>query len=347
MRSPYEVSAIGDLVGARADQRPAGAGGRRRVGDVGLGDLDLLEDEGQVGRRDGEALADGRHGRLGGERHRGGLRAPARTNPSRPPRTSRSSRRSSRAARRRSPMPRAARVEAVHPPDREHVRRRAACDEDHVLRECELRRSAGGHGIERRCVTSRVELVAPETARARRGSVEHRGVRRPARRRPRASRVRDSRRMATICLESIRISMTRPLAVTRYVYDFDEPADGRPRAPRRQGRRPRRDDAARRPGARRLHDHDRRLPRVHGEGGLPDGLEDEVAEHIARLEKRTGKRFGDTGDPLLVSVRSGAAVSMPGMMDTILNLGPQRRRGRRASRARRATRASRATPTGG
>src|ERR671926_474262 len=54
---------------------------------------------------------------------------------------------------------------------------------------------------------------------------------------------------------------------------------------------------------------------------LPDGLEDEIAEHIARLEQRTRKRFGDPEDPLLVSVRSGAAVSMPGMMDTILNLG--------------------------
>src|ERR671914_156605 len=54
---------------------------------------------------------------------------------------------------------------------------------------------------------------------------------------------------------------------------------------------------------------------------LPDGLEREVAEHLAVLEERTGKRFGDPRDPLLVSVRSGAAVSMPGMMDTILNLG--------------------------
>src|SRR3954469_4492035 len=53
------------------------------------------------------------------------------------------------------------------------------------------------------------------------------------------------------------------------------------------------------------------------EGGLPGGLEEEVAEHLARLESTTGKRFGDTEDPLLVSVRSGAAVSMPGMMDTI------------------------------
>src|SRR3954453_15255247 len=56
-------------------------------------------------------------------------------------------------------------------------------------------------------------------------------------------------------------------------------------------------------------------------GELPDGLEDEIAEHVRALEGHTGKRFGDLGDPLLVSVRSGAAVSMPGMMDTILNLG--------------------------
>src|SRR5262245_22288154 len=56
-------------------------------------------------------------------------------------------------------------------------------------------------------------------------------------------------------------------------------------------------------------------------GELPDGLEDEIDAHIARLEERSGKRFGDRSDPLLVSVRSGAAISMPGMMDTILNLG--------------------------
>ncbi len=54
---------------------------------------------------------------------------------------------------------------------------------------------------------------------------------------------------------------------------------------------------------------------------LPDGLDEEIAEHVAALEQKTGKRFGDPNDPLLVSVRSGAAVSMPGMMDTILNLG--------------------------
>src|SRR3954469_13171409 len=56
-------------------------------------------------------------------------------------------------------------------------------------------------------------------------------------------------------------------------------------------------------------------------GDLPEGLEAEVVTHVRRLEERTGKRFGSAEDPLLVSVRSGAAVSMPGMMDTILNLG--------------------------
>jgi pyruvate, orthophosphate dikinase len=54
---------------------------------------------------------------------------------------------------------------------------------------------------------------------------------------------------------------------------------------------------------------------------LPDGLPAEIDRHIDALERKAGKRFGDPQDPLLVSVRSGAAVSMPGMMDTILNLG--------------------------
>jgi pyruvate, orthophosphate dikinase len=54
---------------------------------------------------------------------------------------------------------------------------------------------------------------------------------------------------------------------------------------------------------------------------LPPGLEEEIAAHLEGLEEATEKRFGDAQDPLLVSVRSGAAVSMPGMMDTILNLG--------------------------
>jgi pyruvate,orthophosphate dikinase len=55
--------------------------------------------------------------------------------------------------------------------------------------------------------------------------------------------------------------------------------------------------------------------------GWPEGLDEEILEHVARLEETVGRRFGDAMDPLLVSVRSGAQVSMPGMMDTILNVG--------------------------
>jgi pyruvate,orthophosphate dikinase len=55
--------------------------------------------------------------------------------------------------------------------------------------------------------------------------------------------------------------------------------------------------------------------------GWPDGLDAEIAKHIGKLEKRMGRRLGDPNDPLLVSVRSGAKFSMPGMMDTVLNLG--------------------------
>ncbi len=54
---------------------------------------------------------------------------------------------------------------------------------------------------------------------------------------------------------------------------------------------------------------------------FPDGLADQVAHGITHIEGMTDKRFGDPADPLLVSVRSGARVSMPGMMDTVLNLG--------------------------
>ena len=57
------------------------------------------------------------------------------------------------------------------------------------------------------------------------------------------------------------------------------------------------------------------------DGRFPDGLEEQVDEALARLEAQTGKRLGDPGDPLLVSVRSGARESMPGMLDTVLNLG--------------------------
>ena len=54
---------------------------------------------------------------------------------------------------------------------------------------------------------------------------------------------------------------------------------------------------------------------------IADEIVDEIHEKMAELENVTGKKFGDTENPLLVSVRSGSVFSMPGMMDTILNLG--------------------------
>jgi len=60
---------------------------------------------------------------------------------------------------------------------------------------------------------------------------------------------------------------------------------------------------------------------MHGDGSLPARLQEEVAQALTRLEALAGRRLGDGGDPLLVSVRSGARESMPGMLDTVLNLG--------------------------
>ena len=57
------------------------------------------------------------------------------------------------------------------------------------------------------------------------------------------------------------------------------------------------------------------------DGREPDGLRDEIADHLERLEAGIGRRLGDPADPLLVSVRSGAKFSMPGMMETVLNVG--------------------------
>ena len=57
------------------------------------------------------------------------------------------------------------------------------------------------------------------------------------------------------------------------------------------------------------------------DGGWPDGLDEEIDQQVAKLEKEMGRALGDPADPLLVSVRSGAKFSMPGMMDTVLNLG--------------------------
>src|SRR5438105_12136929 len=109
--------------------------------------------------------------------------------------------------------------------------------------------------------------------------------------------------------------------MTRYVYDFDEPADG--------GR-----DLLGGKGIGLAEMTQLGIPVPAGftittdacraymaSGGEVEGLDTEVDAAIARLEEQTGKRFGDPDDPLLVSVRSGAAISMPGMMDTILNVG--------------------------
>ena len=126
--------------------------------------------------------------------------------------------------------------------------------------------------------------------------------------------------------ESSSESRGGPCATARCAsfFDFDEPAPdgGRKLLKAGKGDRPRGDDRARaaraRPGATITTDACRAYM---ASSELPDGLEAEVAEHVRRLEVKTGKRFGDAADPLLVSVRSGAAISMPGMMDTILNLG--------------------------
>ena len=61
--------------------------------------------------------------------------------------------------------------------------------------------------------------------------------------------------------------------------------------------------------------------RIYMERGWPEGLEDEVTRALRKVEREMGKTLGDPDDPLLVSVRSGAKFSMPGMMDTVLNLG--------------------------
>src|SRR5919198_2722121 len=108
----------------------------------------------------------------------------------------------------------------------------------------------------------------------------------------------------------------------RFVYDFDEPAEG--------GRELLGGKGA---GLAEMTQLGVPVPagftittdacRAYMQNGrkVPDGLGPEIEEHLHALEEKTGKRFGDPHDPLLVSVRSGAAVSMPGMMDTILNLG--------------------------
>ncbi len=112
------------------------------------------------------------------------------------------------------------------------------------------------------------------------------------------------------------------MASTRFVYDFDEPSAG--------GRELLGGKGA---GLAEMTQMGVPVPagftittdacRAYMSNGktLPDGLGEEIERHVSALQEKAGKRFGDANDPLLVSVRSGAAVSMPGMMDTILNLG--------------------------
>ena len=78
----------------------------------------------------------------------------------------------------------------------------------------------------------------------------------------------------------------------------------------------------------------------------PPELEEQVDEALARLEEEAGKRLGDTSDPLLVSVRSGARESMPGMLDTVLNLGLGDESVEGLAQRDRTTSASPGTPTG-
>ena len=108
----------------------------------------------------------------------------------------------------------------------------------------------------------------------------------------------------------------------RYVYDFDEPSDGGRELLGGKGiglaEMTRLGVPV--PGGFTITTDACRDYMSNGKS-LPDGLDEEIDRHLRALEERTGKRFGDTKKPLLVSVRSGAAVSMPGMMDTILNLG--------------------------
>jgi phosphoenolpyruvate synthase/pyruvate phosphate dikinase len=91
---------------------------------------------------------------------------------------------------------------------------------------------------------------------------------------------------------------------------------------RRQGSRPRRDDERGPAGSARVHHLDGRLQSLQEKKGqLPKEIDQQIDASLDKLEKLMGKRLGDASDPLLVSVRSGAKFSMPGMMDTILNLG--------------------------
>src|SRR5437868_7433689 len=102
------------------------------------------------------------------------------------------------------------------------------------------------------------------------------------------------------------------MAAKRYVYDFDDPAEGGKEllGGKGAGLAEMTQLGVPVPAGFTLTTDACRAYLEHGRR-LPDGLEEEVGEAIARLEQRSGKRFGDDADPLLVSVRPGAAISMP------------------------------------
>ena len=115
--------------------------------------------------------------------------------------------------------------------------------------------------------------------------------------------------------------MTAIAVTTRYVYDFDDDAPGGRTQLGGKGL-----------GLAEMTHMGLPVPRgftvtsdacraFMDQGVFPEGLDVELVDAVRRLEAATGKRFGDPVDPLLVSVRSGAAISMPGMMDSILDLG--------------------------
>src|SRR5581483_10280758 len=211
-------------------------------------------------------------------------------------------------------------AEAVDAPDGEHVRRAAAGDEDHVVGERELAQVLRRPGVERQRRHLRVPFEGPVVARAR-GPVDEDAA--PA---GELEHVFDERGLrVTTEGDDLRrghdTRMTTFGGVARFVFDFDEPAEG--------GR-----ELLGGKGIGLAEMTQLGIPVPAGftittdacraylrEGGLPEGLEEEIRRHVERLEARTGKRLGDPNDPLLVSVRSGAAISMPGMMDTILNVG--------------------------
>jgi pyruvate, orthophosphate dikinase len=117
-------------------------------------------------------------------------------------------------------------------------------------------------------------------------------------------------------------SQTAPSVETRLVYDFEDPADGG--RERLGGKGAGLAEMARLgvpvPAGFTITTDACRAYLAAG-GEMPAGLEAEIEEHVRRLEDATGSTFGGPTNPLLLSVRSGAAISMPGMMDTILDLG--------------------------